>query len=1210
MTFPSFAEFLDGLVGHTSYPWQDDLATRACAGDWPDAIDVPTGLGKTSAATVGVYALAKQAHEILAGEREDRTTPMRIVHVVNRRTVIDQTYDGLHRLGTLSVNPDSALQPVRDALVHLAGPWVAPGVDGAPVVVGRIHGESRDAREWLRPTGATVVTMTPHQLVSRLAFRGLGVTARARSIHAGLLGVDTLILFDEPQLSPQAVSTVRQMLDHQAGATADIGVPASRMVLLGATIDAGAAGSNAGSGSIVRLTPADRDADSVSDRLDAARPVRLVSVASASDNAVATALAKAYATERTTKPAGRRIAVIANTIAMAQQVAGLIRVHDSTAVLVTSRMRRSDRDRAVRRIIGADEDVPAETVVATQCLEVGVDVSFDSVITEAAPYPTLVQRLGRLNRDGKAVAPQSVLVLGKGAGTIRQGTVAVYGSEPVRVTNDFLRGLAVGDAVDLSLKRQLDLRESPGAVPDGMWPEPPRLATFHSGYLGVMATTYPTPWSDLPLDSFIAGPDEPASLDVLVAWRDELELVKSCPPLSGEQVAVPLPAVRAMLAGHTVTDVSDVDSTAQPPDRTPDGVASPVVVQRDDEWKTVAARDLRPGDVVVLDSSAGGYRDGEGWSPSSRHPVSDRSLIVALSAGGPRRVPFPVSHQTLLPWLREHDPEGFDSKSRHPLLERLKQLLEQGPDAIGDVSAELSEVAPADLDIVNWEFAIADERLIAWRSASGSPDAGRDRGVHQELSRHQKQVRDVVSLACDVVGAESGVKSSLATAAEIHDEGKSVASFQAYLGNLNPDAPWAKSKRGKTSLAVERRLAEAVGHSLGWRHEGRSAHVAAEHALPDLIVHLAGSHHGRFRPLLASAIGGDDQSELPGRAASFEQLNRVWGPWGLAYLEAVLRLSDWLASAHPKSFPKSAAEPEPEPERVRRARRDVMTPVGGVGVALPGLVPTPLTGWFALAGLLRCAHDAGDETAAVCWPKGTAGWPGPPMWQSALSLTEVSGLVLNNSQWRHLELLGQLLDGGLTRKHQKVGPASRLRELLIDDEDAWLVRGLLQDAAGREAARDVVPLSVAAVANNASYVRTAVSALQSTDAEMMAASLVDPLQGWLEDKCDGGMDRPGVDDGVTGREVKDHRMIRKRLAPAALLGMASMGAAGLDGLGVNRRELRLPLPSEFVTWPDLVALTHAVAGTCGSTLRYTIRTLGYEKLWLDGTVERRARRND
>ena len=38
-----FDEFFTALHEHEPYPWQRRLAEAALAGDWPSAIDLPTG---------------------------------------------------------------------------------------------------------------------------------------------------------------------------------------------------------------------------------------------------------------------------------------------------------------------------------------------------------------------------------------------------------------------------------------------------------------------------------------------------------------------------------------------------------------------------------------------------------------------------------------------------------------------------------------------------------------------------------------------------------------------------------------------------------------------------------------------------------------------------------------------------------------------------------------------------------------------------------------------------------------------------------------------------------------------------------------------------------------------------------------------------------------------------------------------------------------
>src|SRR5690606_10796716 len=68
-------------------------------------------------------------------------------------------------------------------------------------------------------------------------------------------------------------------------------------------------------------------------------------------------------------------------------------------VLLHSRFRPWDRRRTLDRVTST---VPSagRIVVSTQVLEAGFDLDADRLFTEIAPWPSLVQRLGRLNRRG------------------------------------------------------------------------------------------------------------------------------------------------------------------------------------------------------------------------------------------------------------------------------------------------------------------------------------------------------------------------------------------------------------------------------------------------------------------------------------------------------------------------------------------------------------------------------------------------------------------------------------------------------------------------------------------------------------------------------------------------------------------------------------------------------------------------------------------
>ena len=115
------------------------------------------------------------------------------------------------------------------------------------------------------------------------------------------------------------------------------------------------------------------------------------------------------------------------------------------------------------------------------------------------------------------------------------------------------------------------------------------------------------------------------------------------------------------------------------------------------------------------------------------------------------------------------------------------------------------------------------------------------------------------------------------------------------------------------------RLAESLG-ALGSAHD------------PDLVLWLIGTHHGFGRPFFPPIVDGDAGGTIEldledgvrmrapvdhglvrldaGWVERFERLRRRYGPWGLARLEAILRLADHRASEEEAAggLPAASAE--------------------------------------------------------------------------------------------------------------------------------------------------------------------------------------------------------------------------------------------------------------------------------------------------------------
>lgn len=97
---------------------------------------------------------------------------------------------------------------------------------------------------------------------------------------------------------------------------------------------------------------------------------------------------------------GARVLIVANRVARAQRWFDHVReTHpDVPSMLIHSRYRRKDRAKLEGIVQWVEAFCGPAVVVATQVVEVSLDVSFDAMITDAAPLDALVQRFGRVNR--------------------------------------------------------------------------------------------------------------------------------------------------------------------------------------------------------------------------------------------------------------------------------------------------------------------------------------------------------------------------------------------------------------------------------------------------------------------------------------------------------------------------------------------------------------------------------------------------------------------------------------------------------------------------------------------------------------------------------------------------------------------------------------------------------------------------------------------
>lgn len=719
LTADRFEEFLAALhqeKDRTPFPWQQQLIEelldrRDEPAPWPTAIDAPTGLGKTSVLDVAVFATA-------AG------LPLRrVFFVVDRRIVVDEAYRHAKLLQE-RVNPEveGILGEVGARLAALTRGSASPVLNAT-----RMRGGITWDWRWMdRPDRFGIVVGTVDQVGSRLLFRGYGLSPRLAPIDAALVGTDSLLFVDEAHLAEPMIETIAaaQRLDRPE-------YPVCRPVTV---VRLSATQRSTGE----RVLPFDVDAHLA--HPEAARRLRAVKVlhtVATTEKASANVLAAA-ALAATRLRGDALVGVVANTVAKARAVFEQVRAAEGvSAVLLTGRQRPWDRDRLVdkwsqRITVGwrgqkqsDQESLRPTVVVATQCIEVGANLDLDALVTESAPWDSLVQRLGRVNRIGTA-PPAPVLVVHA------EGVSAdpVYG-EPRTVTWQWLvdlvppkvwktaRAVTVGFT---ELRNLPGLDVSPLALrglrpPTGTSSERQPAPILFPQHLEGWVRTGPVPIPDAPIAPFLHGFDDrrPA---VRVIWRADLtepgpdeevnreawtEAVATIPPRAEEELELPLAAVRAWLRRQPPAPLADDETSVGGND---DGKQTDLQRQRlavligrrkvgpeirgREGLEIVQPGQLLPDDRIVVPATYGGL-DEFGWAPTSTTAALDIADVVTR-----RRPVIRLNRDTLLPVVRRIIDEDH-AKQVEALLDALDEEL-PGDAALDDLPSKVLEQRPGDED--------------------------------------------------------------------------------------------------------------------------------------------------------------------------------------------------------------------------------------------------------------------------------------------------------------------------------------------------------------------------------------------------------------------------------------------------------------------------------------------------------------------------------
>ncbi len=536
----TFEAMFERAAGFRPFPWQLAFATGA---EFPEAVIVPTGAGKTEAAALGWLWRRRFAE---AGIRE--RTPRRLVYCLPMRVLVEQTVNRIR------------------AQFDAAG--------ASDVVVHQLMG-GHVSRDWIRrPEDDAVIVGTLDQLVSRALMRGYGVSRYAWPIHYALLHNDALWVFDEVQLMGEALATSTQLDGFRRRYPESAGPV--RSIWMSATVDPAWLHSvdRPRIGTVLEIGPADH-AGGLGARLAATK--RLTRIERIDAGGVVS-----------NHRSGSLTLVVVNTVRAARELHRSVVRAKPTAelVLLHSRFRPGDRRDAVGRLEAPIDPVgPGRIVIATQVVEAGVDVSAATLLTEAAPWASLVQRFGRCNRRGEHVDAAVLWAPPEKPAPYDQGDI-----EASVETLHALAGTSVSpDAL--------------AAVVAPMTPPSRRFVIRHRDFIDLFDTASDLSGLDTDIQRFIRDGDD---LNVGVAWRD----------LGGDPPAVSTPDLRSdEICPVPIGEMRDAIKSRSKQSR---AWRFDVI---DETWGVLVERDLRPGDRILVDIAFGCYTSTAGFDRDAKEPV-------------------------------------------------------------------------------------------------------------------------------------------------------------------------------------------------------------------------------------------------------------------------------------------------------------------------------------------------------------------------------------------------------------------------------------------------------------------------------------------------------------------------------------------------------------------------------------------------------------
>jgi CRISPR-associated endonuclease/helicase Cas3 len=630
-------------------------------------------------------------------------------------------------------------------------------------------------------------------------------------------------VIDEIRLCPESTTTLRQLAAFgKAFRTAE----PFGLTCMSATVPEGLleTADNRVRGDVVGILPEERTG-ALAVRLGAERTIRRLDAEPGDYKAIGAAARERHR-------AGTLTLVVLNTVEAARAVYKTLRGGPFECTLLHSRFRALERAELMATITGQPED---RIVVSTQVVEAGIDLSAEVLITEVAPWPSLVQRAGRCNRTGLVNKAELWWVRPAKPQPYEQADIDASSVELARLDGRAVTG------EDL-LSRDVAVTETQVAV------------LRRSDFTALFDTAPDLSGTDVDISPYVRDAED---LDAQLAWATwTADVATGAPPAEARapgaefRCRVPLGQVNALARDVPVWRLDQVLG----------------------RWTRVTPQArARPGEVLLVSAADGGYDPVTGFDLAARGPVPASPSIDLITD----------------PATGTEDPYQSDPSNvaQHDWV-RLDQHSE---DSRNHAAALLSVIGPA----------LPDGAARSAVTAAYLHDVGKAHKIWQDALCSLAPEERQGEIAAGRPWAKSGTDKPLRFegAVAFRHELASLLILDGPLNDLLGDAPDADLARylvlahhGKLRVQVRDpadpavlAAGEASEQKLLGLEEGTTADVPPLLGQPStqLTVNLDQFRLGGERSWTRTALGLRDR----------------YGPFVLAYLEAIVRVADWRASA-------------------------------------------------------------------------------------------------------------------------------------------------------------------------------------------------------------------------------------------------------------------------------------------------------------------------